>query len=363
MSSAPAIEITEPPPRPTSFLRGEFVPPPHFEKPLSRRFPHARDARIHFDEIPHIYYVDGKAVGTSVTSLKHGYFGQFNADMIIRRMINGPNWQANEKYRKSNGAMMTAEEIKAQWDLNGQLASNKGTWMHWNIELCLNELPFNADDPELHQFARFRDEVMRARSWTPYRTEWEIFAEPEDVAGSIDAIMRCEADGSYAIVDWKRSTKLAELARKVDPARRNKVYSYEDVLPVLQRTRRHATGPLSAHPDETIVEYYVQLNLYRWMLQRYYDMRISSMCLVCLHEDESDFIVFDAPVLETECDEIMELRRAALRPASSSASSSTSSSSATLSAGHLAALQQQDEREKRRARPSATTYSFMSHVK
>jgi len=307
-SMSHAIEITEPPPRPTSFLRGEFLPPPHFEKPLSRQFPHARDARIHFDEIPHIYYVDGKAVGTSVTSLKHGYFGTFDADMVIRRMMNGANWYSNEKYRKPNGDMMTAAEIKEQWDLNGQLASNKGTWMHWNIELCLNGLPFNAEDPELHQFARFRNEVMRARSWSPYRTEWEIFAEPEDVAGSIDAIMRCDADGSFAIVDWKRSVKLADLARKADPARARKVYDYDDVRASLQR--RRAKGPLATLPDDTIIEYYVQLNLYRWMLQRYYDMRISAMCLVCLHENESDYIVFDAPVLEAECDAIMALRRA-----------------------------------------------------
>jgi len=303
------VRITAPPPRPLSFLRGDFTPPPHFDKPLSTANPHPRDARIRFDEIPHIYYVDGVAVGTSVTSLKHGYFSQFNADTVISRMIHGVNWTKNEKYRKENGEMMNAEEIKAQWDVNGQLASNMGTWMHWNIELSLNGLPFNAEDVEMHQFARFRDECMRARSWTPYRTEWEIFGEPEDVAGSIDAIMRCEADGSYAIVDWKRSTKLAELARKVDPARRKQIYSYDDVLPVLQRTRKRATGPLSEHADETIVEYYVQLNLYRWMLERYYGMRISGMCLVCLHENESDYIVFDAPVMQTECDQIMELRR------------------------------------------------------
>jgi len=374
--------LTAPPPRPQSFLRGEFVPPPHFEKPLAVDHPHDRDARIRFDEIPHIYYVDGKAVGTSVTSLKHAYFSHFDADMVIRRMMSGANWSANEKYRRADGTMMSAREIKDMWDRNGQLASNKGTWMHWNIELCLNRLPFNADDVELHQYARFRDQIMRARTWTPYRTEWEIFAEVEDVAGSIDAIMHCEADGTYAIVDWKRSTKLAELARRVDPQRRKKVYSYEDVLPVLQRSRRRAKGPLSNHADETIIEYYVQLNLYRWMLQRYYDMRISAMTLVCLHEDETDFIVFDAPVLETECDAIMQERRAHVSQSTSAAAAAANNPAATsndanpaptsnaAAATEPAAASNDVDTQRKRARADVVyesarrrvTYSFMSHV-
>ena len=39
-------------------------------------------------------------------------------------------------------------------------------------------------------------------------TEWMIYARREDLAGSIDLVLRDPEDGGLILVDWKRSEKL-----------------------------------------------------------------------------------------------------------------------------------------------------------
>jgi hypothetical protein len=41
----------------------------------------------------------------------------------------------------------------------------------------------------------------------PFRTEWTIHAEDIGVAGTVDFVGKLP-DGSFAIIDWKRSQKL-----------------------------------------------------------------------------------------------------------------------------------------------------------
>ena len=71
---------------------------------------HERDIRIVFDEGPHIYTVKGDSNYTSVTTLVHKHFAEFDADKIIRKMMAGRNWMFSKYFG------MTADEIKESWD-------------------------------------------------------------------------------------------------------------------------------------------------------------------------------------------------------------------------------------------------------
>ena len=82
-----------------------------------------------------------------------------------------------------------------------------GTWMHHNIEMCLNGEPYDTELPEMAQFSRFREEVMRAKGMEPYRTEWRIAAPDLSLAGSVDCVARLPS-GAFVILDWKRSRTL-----------------------------------------------------------------------------------------------------------------------------------------------------------
>ena len=86
---------------------------------LAEKNAHNRDSHIKFDEGPHIYHIDGDSNFTSVTTWNHSHFEHFNADKIIKKMMNGKNWKNSKYYGKSS------EEIKAEWNENGRKASQK----------------------------------------------------------------------------------------------------------------------------------------------------------------------------------------------------------------------------------------------
>ena len=89
---------------------------------------HPRDERITFDEATHKYTIDGSRYDISCTGFVHSFFGEFDADAIIKKMMASPNWKpGGVSYEKYNG--MTPDGIKALWASSGAEASEAGTRM------------------------------------------------------------------------------------------------------------------------------------------------------------------------------------------------------------------------------------------
>ena len=101
---------------------------------------------------------------------------------------------------------MTKAEIKQKWDFGRDDAGNRGTYMHSLIEWLLTDPRTMMYITEIKMFFNFYDEYLRDKC-TPYRLEWRIFHEELDLAGSVDFVGKCE-DGTYWIVDWKRSKEI-----------------------------------------------------------------------------------------------------------------------------------------------------------
>jgi len=77
-----------------------------------------------------------------------------------------------------------------------------------------------------------------------------------------------EADPSkLVIVDWKRSKEIKRTA-------------YNQV----------GKGPLSMVPDCNFYHYSLQLNLYRWILEKQYGKSIVGMYLVVVHPNQGTYI-------------------------------------------------------------------------
>lgn len=167
-------------------------------KRLERLNPHPEDVKLEFNEERHEYLYEGNLMSTSVTSLIAQYFEKFEADKVVKNMIQGKNWPRAE-YTHMNGQPFTAEEIKRQWEDGGLFARNRGTWMHYNIERYLNGLSTSVDIPELEQFIAFHDEVIRSQNLVPYRTEWRIVAPDLSLAGSVDLVVRREVHGGSCL--------------------------------------------------------------------------------------------------------------------------------------------------------------------
>ena len=253
---------------------------------------HPRDDRIQFEEASHIYTIDGSKEGwTSCTGFLHHFFGEFDSDAIITKMMNSPKWYASKYYG------MTAEQIKKQWADKGAAASTAGTRMHLDIERFYNAMPaisgctYTFDDgiaglavdewtpnpgSEWDYFCAFQKDYVAKHGFVPFRTEWLVFDEAHKVAGSIDMVYK-KPDGTLAIYDWKRTEELKT---------ENKFQS--------------GIGPLAHLPDVNYWHYTMQLNVYRYILQKYYGYVVSELALVVLHPLNSSWRVSKLNFMDDE---------------------------------------------------------------
>lgn len=269
---------------------------------------HPRDDRIQFEEETHTYTVDGVRAGwTSCTGFLHNFFGHFDADAVIAKMMASPKWYESKYYGQ------TAEQIKAGWAAKGKASSEAGTRMHLDIEHFYNALPAawakgeaRAVDVETGVVAmREADawEPMAGSEWDyfldyqraygsrfePFRTEWLVFDEEHKVSGSIDMVYR-KPDGTLAIYDWKRIEEVKT-----------------------ENRFQSGLGPVSHLPDTNYWHYSLQLNVYRYILQKHYGEVVSELALVVLHPNNKSWRVVRLNMLDDEVAGMMAARAAALR--------------------------------------------------
>ena len=247
---------------------------------LSKKNAHQRDAHISFDEVPHIYTIDGDSDYMSVTSWNSTHFPKFDADSVISKMMNSPRWP------KSPYFGMTREEIKMKWNNDGIEASEAGTKMHYNIECFYNGMDVEDDGSlEWKYFREFNEAV--GNELTPYRTEWMVWDKELRLAGSVDMLFE-NPDGTLQIYDWKRSKKVVK---------ENKWASA-------------IVDCISHLPDANFWKYSLQLNTYKWILEKNYGKKISNMFLVWLHPNNpgNSYLRYEVDSLPKEMEDLVKLR-------------------------------------------------------
>eukprot|EP00597_Dinobryon_sp_UTEXLB2267_P005907 CAMPEP_0170070714 /NCGR_PEP_ID=MMETSP0019_2-20121128/8901_1 /TAXON_ID=98059 /ORGANISM="Dinobryon sp., Strain UTEXLB2267" /LENGTH=207 /DNA_ID=CAMNT_0010279059 /DNA_START=233 /DNA_END=856 /DNA_ORIENTATION=- len=193
-------------------------------------------------------------------------------------MITGSNWP-REGYINEKGIPYTEQEIFDKWNRIGLNARNRGIWMHYNIENFLNDLNPNLDIPELCQFHEFYlDNILKA-NLQPYRTEWRIAAPDLKLAGSVDFVCQ-RPDKTYELIDWKRAQKLESSLTN----------SYG----------KRAKPPLHHLDDCDGTKYFLQLNLYRYILETYYGLPIAAMTVVSFHPQLDNYFAVTVPRYDRE---------------------------------------------------------------
>ena len=248
---------------------------------LEKQNPHERDKRIEFNEKEHIYSVDEKDLDISVTGFVHEFFGKFDANKIIEKYYN--MWQSNENSKYFG---MEKEEIKDMWDFEGKKSAELGTALHNAIELYYNGEEHDSKIPEFDYFLNFNEDHKHLQE---YRTEWKVFTDSEfKLAGTID--MCFEENGKIHIYDWKRSKEIKE-----------------------QNKWQSGLFPVSHLPDTNYWHYSLQLNIYKYILEKYYSKDVEEMFLVVLHLNNVDYVKIKVVDLQDEVAEILDMRRRSLQ--------------------------------------------------
>lgn len=241
---------------------------------LKDRNPHPRDSRIVFDEEPHLYYIDGKQTKTSVTSVIHNFFPHFDVEKVAVM-----TQRKNYNTRSSKYFQLSVDEIKQMWEDNRNEAATAGTHLHKSIENYYNDIPPDNSSQEFKYFLNFVDDF---KGLVPYRTEWEIYDEDLNIAGSIDMLFE-NPDGTLDMYDWKRSKQIVE-----------------------SNSFQKGKGPVSHMDHCNLSHYTLQLNIYKYILETKYDKTISSMALVVCHPDNNNYLRFEIPDMAEKVTELLD---------------------------------------------------------
>lgn len=257
-------------------------------KPSDSNTSDKRDSRITFHESTHSYTVDGiKNSHVSCTTLVKQYTPVFEADRIIDRMQRGKNWNETHGYYG-----MSKQAIKDKWEATGKESQVEGTKLHKQIERFYNGMDVKqySDDtkhtPEFAMFLKFHADV--SNMFIPVVAEKMMFADvdKERICGQADMIFR-KVDGTHCLVDWKRVKKID----KTNGFRSKMLAPWE-------------------HLDNCNFNHYsLQLNIYRYMLQKYYNFNITQLLLVVLHPINTAYKIVTVSIMEKEVSDLLEHRK------------------------------------------------------
>jgi hypothetical protein len=135
----------------------------------------------------------------------------------------------------------------------------------------------------------------------PYRSEWIVWDLEHKIAGTIDAVFRNKLTGKLCIYDWKRVASGLEV--DMTAVKWGYRVKEDEWLPTLPDYIRNLLTPLEDIRDTKYWHYALQLNLYRYILEKNYGVLIDEMCLVQFH-----------PTLDTYClHQIPKMKDAVIR--------------------------------------------------
>ena len=238
---------------------------------------HERDPYIDFVESTHTYTYHGDEF-ISVTTWISKIFDEFNTDAVISGMMQSKKWNEHHMYYGK-----TKEEIKNIWKERNQVAIEQGILLHQNIEDYLNNITVDNKSIEYKYFLNFvRDHV----DMEFFRTEWKVYDESLKLAGTIDMCSK-NSDGTISLYDWKRSRAIK---------RRNNFDKFSKI------------EGLKNLEDTNFNHYALQLNFYRYIVEKKYNMKVKNMFIVCFHPDNknSDYLLYKIPAMQNEIEKIIE---------------------------------------------------------
>lgn len=215
---------------------------------------------IGFEEESHKYHhpknTTGNADYISVTTLIDRFF-PFDMD----RFIQG----------KAKREGLTEDEVLNEFLRNRDEAAEKGTHLHEQIECFLKGEEYDGSSKEFDMFKIFYEQIVITKGFEFVEAEKRVLLEKYNIAGTVDALFKKPNKDEYLIVDWKRSKKLV-----VDGHPKKYGYGY-------------ALSELSHLDNSNYYKYALQQNIYKYILENNYQMPISSMNLIVLHENFDEF--------------------------------------------------------------------------
>ena len=242
-----------------------------------------------FFEKDHHYEFKGKRVGISVTSLISQYENEF------------------DKYNIA-GMVATRDkkditQVLKEWQYKADFACRKGSTCHEFAQSRWSKEPYELDkfdESEKYLNAVLRIQKQAVNFYEDYKDvfvhiadELIIGSEEFDIASAVDHLFYNKLTGGLVLVDYKTNSIL----KGYNDDGKNTKYA------------KKMKVPLNHIKDITLNHYYLQLSIYKYLIEKYTSLKVDEMFIVYFTENNDNYEIIEIPYLEKEVKQILENRR------------------------------------------------------
>ena len=273
-----------------------------------------------FYEEDHHYEYKGKRVDISVTRLIEEYAQEFKqqeiaekvaeknlklyneAKEVLKGYIPGDKWCNHSTFEQAEKTLklpITVQDVLAEWKYKNQFACEKGSTCHEYAQSLWSEeewSPKMFDESDEYKKAVQEITWQADKFYDDYQDRLEHLADEYivgsseyDIASAIDHLFINKLTGKLVLVDYKTNSYLSGYNKK----------AYKKAMKV----------PLQHLNDDSIHHYYIQLSIYKYLIEKYTNLKVSEMFIVYFSENIENYEIIDIPYLKNEVEKILENRR------------------------------------------------------
>ena len=234
----------------------------------------------------HHYEYKEQRVGISVTALIDQYVNEFKSEFIAEKVANKEN--------------KTIQEVLNEWKYKANFAKEKGSFCHeyaqalWNKSTEINtriskEFYSKSNDEKVKKilvqadnfYNDFKDKLEHLVD------EFIVGSAEYDIASAVDHLFFNKITGELVMIDYKTNSDIHKSER------------YSKKMKV----------PLNHLKDNTLTHYAIQLSIYKYLIEKYTDLKVSEFFIVWFSELNENYEAIEVPYLKDEVIKILELRR------------------------------------------------------
>lgn len=244
--------------------------------------------KFKFFEEDHHYECNGKKVGISVTRLIEEYSNPFDQQAIAEKVALRDN--------------KSVSEVLEEWEYKNKFACEKGHFGHefaqnlWsgiiyqeNIKSGLEavKIPLNKIKQQAINFYNdFKDK------FTHIQDEQLVGSEEYNICSAVDHLF-LDKDGNVWLIDYKTNSIL----KGYNDDEKNRRYTKKMLIP-LQNIK-----------NDSLNHYYLQLSIYKYLIEKYTNIKIYKTMIVYMSENIENYELIETPYLMKEVELILENRR------------------------------------------------------
>ena len=236
-----------------------------------------------FFEEDHHYEYKGERVGISVTRLIEDYTNEFDAQAVAEKVALKEN--------------KTIQEVLNEWEYKNKFSCAKGSTCHEFVQSLWSGNKYKEilfDNSQEYANAVMKIGLQATNFKYDYKDrlehladEFVIGSEEYDIASAIDHLFINKLTGGLVLVDYKTNSDI------------HKSEKYAKDMKI----------PLTHLKDYTLNHYYIQLSIYKYIVEKYTNLQIEDMFIVYMSENIENYEIIEIPYLKDEVKMILENRR------------------------------------------------------